>query len=680
MSKMLPLYKCVSKKSIAFPLWCKYDNQCEYDNQKTEISIAKHGRISEKISLQQLWFKSCRWAKYLEVNSSTRSKVLISLENGVSFIEVFFGCILSGRIPIPLVYHPMLPTSEFKKLIANIQDSNLKPELFISDTLSTFLPGRPSIHVDQTILPLFSKHWSFPHQSKGEDIALIQFSSGSTSAPKGIMLTHNAIIENITQILNALKVQKNDKLCTWLPFYHDMGLIGGLLAPLTGQNPIILSTPSDFIRFPHSWLEVVGRERGTILLGPDFYYRHLVKSIPKDLVPEFDLSHIRLALSGAEFVNAMNSTNFIKHFATAGLRDNVMLPVYGLAENCLAVSFPPIERPFRSLKLDSRALQNNQIIPTTTNKRFMEVVSCGRPLPNIEVFIANSTGEFLGENEIGEIVIRSPSLFKGYEGSSGSQKMLFTGDLGFLNDGELFIVGRIKDQIIINGKNIDPLGLELSVAKTKDPLIGRVAAIGLQQKDGSGEKVAMAAEVRTLNPFLKYRIKNNIRKILYSSHFITPLVFLVPPGMLPRTTSGKVKRYQIKKQAERGLLQTYDRWFIPFKLVTTIKSMVSILRFQHGHNKNKSAKRNIRVNLEHYLKKELSEILGTHPSRIHLKAPFVRYNLDSLSVLELNIRLKEHISDIPLPIFIGFQTVEELIQHLITNCMPEVRSWNAKNS
>ena len=188
----------------------------------------------------------------------SKSKILISLENSPAFIEVFFGCLLSGNIPIPLVHHSMLPFGKFKKLISNIAEKSLQPDLLISDTHFPFfnkldslsLKKESSISVYSAHLPKFSKNWSFPHQSQGDDVALIQFSSGSTAHPKGVLLTHRAIMENIKQILHKMEIKKNDKLCTWLPFYHDMGLIGGLLAPLASQHPIVLSTPQEFIQFP----------------------------------------------------------------------------------------------------------------------------------------------------------------------------------------------------------------------------------------------------------------------------------------------------------------------------------------------------------------------------------------------------------------------------------------------
>ncbi len=691
----------IPEESIAYPLW--KDRFSEEDR----FFLVAGGRRSLALSPKQIWRGACRWAQLLEAQTEMGDRVLISLENGRHFIEIFFACVLSGRIAVPLVHHLLLAKKEFYDLILGVQGV-VAGKLIVSDLSAfEFIDGTPLIHVEKQKLPSFEEPKQWRGQNSPEDLAFIQFSSGSTLQPKGVMLSHRAVTENIRQIIKGLDARPDDKLATWLPFYHDMGLIGGLLTPITYGSPVFLAAPTEFIRSPEDWMRLVSQERCTVIMGPDFYYRQLVKRVSQHCLDEIDLSCVRVAMSGAEPVSAKNCRNFLSYYSKTGLKSHVILPVYGLAENCLAVTFPKVDEELRTLRLSSESLirgrgTNHFVVLSSDMNNSIEIVSCGRPLPGVEVSIVDREGHLLVERQLGEIVLDSQSAASGYYGqsmegeSSLCDNRIVTGDLGFMDRGELFIVGRVKDQIILNGKNFAPIDFERHLVELDKSGFGRVVAVGSSLQAGEEERVVILVEMKSLNPWFRLRMKRRAKEVLRTVGNGTPCVYIVPSGVLPRTSSGKIKRYKIKESIPRGTYRFYDRFFVLTWLFTKFNHLPVYFRvwqrlssrqnrkYSMEHLKNyfkKSTRVEVTGNvnekeaLEVFFRNELASVLKVRASKIRLKRSFIDYDLDSVDVVGLNARLKETIVNIPLASFIQFQSAEELIKYLLKEYKDEVRCW-----
>ena len=657
--------KAVSPQNLAYSLWRDRHESAQ------RVFFAEKGKFYSSWSCQQIWIRACRWAQFLEEHTAPEDRIIISLPNNHFFVEVFFACIISKRIPVPLTHHLLSSKNVFNNLLSNVHKT-VNAALIISDLPKNSYQKIPLIHVRKQKLPAFiEKTWEGLSASP-EDLSLIQFSSGSTSSPKGVMLTHRAITQNIHQILNGLSAKKEDRLCSWLPFYHDMGLVGGLLAPLYGGQFMICATPEEFLRSPKDWIQLVSREQGTIIMGPDFYYRQLVKKVPKALVANLDLSSLRLALSGSEPVSVKNCRDFLRHFSPAQINKNVMFPVYGLAENSLAVTFPDTDKKFKT-----SFISNGEFKPT-------EVISCGKPLHGIELRIVDENGEPQLERQVGDIQIKSPSMTHGYYGNNKETQKLFdngwliTGDIGFMEDGELFVIGRKKDQIVLNGKNFDPSDFECHLVNLDNSHLGRIVVVSSSKETTSDKKIIVVAETKILNPIRRYQMKKRIRMTLYKEKSIIVDVCFVPPGTLPRTSSGKVKRYQVKQNVTNGLYSRLEQVFIPTYLLKFFTTIPKIWNFWISQ-KNKSYKDNfLESALTKYFRQELSEILKIPEKRININRVFVDYNLDSVDIVGLNVRLKENIIDLSLAQFIQFSSTKELIHYLLEEHTDAVRTWYEK--
>ncbi|HEY3044967.1 MAG TPA: fatty acyl-AMP ligase [Vicinamibacterales bacterium] len=369
-----------------------------------------------------------------------------------------------------------------------------------------------------------------------DDLAFVQFTSGSTSAPKGVALSHHNLAANIDAINGpaGLATTSEDSAVSWLPLYHDMGLVGMALGPLYAARPAVLLTPQAFIKRPADWLRAISRYRATVSFAPTFAYDLAVRRIRDGDLEELDLSCWRVAGCGAEPVHAPTLAAFADRFAGAGFRATSFLPCYGLAEHVLAATLPPRNRALR--------------VETS-------IVSCGGALPGHQVRVINEDGLEASEGEIGEITLAGPSVMLGYYRDEASTAetirngWLHTGDLGFLSGGELFVCGRAKEIIIANGRKYHPQDLEWAVDDLDGVRRGRVVAFGVPQP-GAGDRVVLVVETsgtataRTLADPIRRRISDAFG--LYVDEIVS-----VPSGSIGHTTSGKVQRAATKALYER---------------------------------------------------------------------------------------------------------------------------------
>lgn len=393
-----------------------------------------------------------------------------------------------------------------------------------------------------------------------DDLALIQYTSGSTTAPKGVALTHRNVMAGIRAIHYGVEPREGDVLCHWLPLSHDMGLFSTLAAVGVGMD-IRVSPPQDFVKHPDDWLRRAGTFGATILAGPNFFYRYLVDAIPGDQVAGYDLSTVRMMLNGAEPIDAELVHDFNRHFAPSGLRRQAMKPCYGLAEATLAVTFTPLERAARVDWVDRDALNREQrartVGPEAPNAR--GIVDCGLPVPGLEIRITEG-GRMLPERVVGDIEIRGEPVMRGYyrerSATVSPDGWCPTGDLGYLAEGCLHVTGRRKEMMILGGQNYYPQDVEDAVRQVPGVYKGNAVAVVLPADGEVGllERIGVLAEVRDASSSLEATL-SALRRVAAEQlgGAAVDVVLLRRNGLL-RTTSGKFQRLLMRDQLVAGTL------------------------------------------------------------------------------------------------------------------------------
>jgi len=397
-----------------------------------------------------------------------------------------------------------------------------------------------------------------PESPRPEDTAFLQFTSGSSAMPKGVRVTHRNLVANLWMIRTASHMDDNSVVCTWLPVYHDMGLIGTVLNAITNFNELVVLAPRTFLRRPGLWLQTIAEHKGTHTAAPNFAYGLCTRRV-KDPA-EYDLSSMRVFICGAEPIMPDTLDNFATHFAPAGLEPSAMVPAYGLAEATLAVTFTPYGVGMLCDEVDSVALGEDRFArPLVDDPGALRVPSCGVAMPTLQLRIANRDGVALADRQVGEVQVSGPSITPGYINDPEADKdartadgWLRTGDLGYMAGGHLYACGRTKDVIILRGRNIYPHDVEATASRIPEVRTGNVVAFGSAGKRGE-ERLVVIAESRKLDS--ADIIERKIRGGIHDSLGVTPgEVVIVPPGTLPKTSSGKLKRVETKRSFEGGTL------------------------------------------------------------------------------------------------------------------------------
>ncbi|MDH3440873.1 MAG: AMP-binding protein, partial [Gammaproteobacteria bacterium] len=398
-----------------------------------------------------------------------------------------------------------------------------------------------------------------PQRCSG-DIALLQYTSGSTGAPKGVALSHSNVLANVRAIGQAVDFSARDVGVSWLPLYHDMGLIGMLTTRYWGSSMVVMS-PLDFARDPSSWLRAISDHKGTLSPAPNFAYLRSTRLSDEEL-SNIDLSSWRLALCGAEHVDPGTVRDFTRRFAPYGFRSNAFYPVYGLAEHTLAVSFPPLgaEPVVEHIDRDCLATSGMATAIDEEHDSALSLVSVGIPLEGVTVEIRDKAGQPLPEGQVGELVVKSDCVMTGYFQDAAATAdvltdgWLRTGDLGYFRDGMLYITGRIKDMIIRNGRKYFPHDIELAATEVRGVRPGRVTAFSLLAKAGKEHLVVLAetnGSSGNTDAGLARRIGTAVAKRI---GFRPDEVALCARDALPITSSGKVRRRLAKDRFCSGEL------------------------------------------------------------------------------------------------------------------------------
>jgi fatty-acyl-CoA synthase len=503
-------------------------------------------------------------------------RVALVYPTGIEFFEAFFGAILAGAVPVPL-YPPVRlgRMSEYLRRTARMMElagarivlADRRIRRILGEAVAEARPALGCRGLDE--LPTQDSGLSsglVPVVVQPSDLALVQFSSGTTVDPKPVALSHRAIVAQ-SEALNGFwpdTPERKHSCVSWLPLYHDMGLIGCVLPALSRDATLTLLGPELFVTRPALWLRALSRYRGTISPAPNFAYALCVQKIADAEMEGVDLSAWETALNGAEAVAPEVLRSFVDRFARWGFRKEALTPVYGLSEAALAVTFSALDRPFQSRRFSRDDLSRGGVAREEPGGR--EIVSVGRPLPGFSLSLRDDAGREVPEGRIGRVWIQGPSLMDGYLGDPEATARAFrdgwldTGDLGFLHGGELYLTGRAKDLIILRGRNHSPEEIERAIEGVPGVRAGCAVAVSWLPEGAAGETLALfVEEARGATGEQRAALPDACRAaVLGATGLALDRVEVLTPGTLPRTSSGKLRRSETLRLHLAGSLQPPD--------------------------------------------------------------------------------------------------------------------------
>ena len=510
--------------------------------------------------------------RFMALGLAKGDRLALVAETGPEFATCFFGAIYAGLWPVPLP----LPTS-FGGREAYVEQ--LKVMLTSSDPKLFLFPPELTDYATEAAqaLGVAARDWSeidsiapsdapLPAQDPDE-IGYLQYSSGSTRFPHGVAVTHRALLANLRAHGLGLKMQDDDRVISWLPWYHDMGLVGCMLSPVANQLSVDYLKTEDFARRPLAWLDLISRNPGSsISYSPTFGYDICARRLSTVTRAEdrFDLSRWRIAGNGADMIRPDVMQAFVDGFAPAGFRAGAFCPSYGLAEATLAVSLMPPGEGIRLELVEESELSGVGTPAQERPRRYRAIVNCGRPVDGMAVEIRDASGAILPDRGIGKLFCRGTSVMTGYFRDAESTDAcltadgwLDTGDMGYLSGGYVFIVGRAKDMIIINGRNHWPQDIEWAVEQLPGFKSGDSAAFAITGPSGE-ETPAVLVHCRTSDEGERSRLRDDIRERVRAITGISAVIELIPPRTLPRTSSGKLSRTKARNLYLSGEIQPYD--------------------------------------------------------------------------------------------------------------------------
>ncbi len=493
-----------------------------------------------------------------------QDRVALIAETGPDFAALFCACVYTGAWPVPLP----LPTtfggkgSYIDQLAVQLQSSDpvllLYPEEIAEMAQSAAEIQGCEAHSWQDFALRDAPECDLP-QTEPQDICYLQYSSGSTRFPTGVAVTHKALLHNLYGHSTSMQLRSNERCVSWLPWYHDMGLVGCFLSLIANQVSGDYLKPDAFARRPLAWLDMISANKGTtISYSPTFGYDICARRISSqsNVAERFDLSRWRLAGNGADMIRPDVMQQFVNAFAPAGFKASAFTPSYGLAEAVLGVTVMPPGEGIRVELVEEERLSGT---PRDIRRpaRYRAIVNCGKPMPDMVVEIRGEDGHSRGDHQIGKVWCNGPSVMHSYFRNEEATAeaivdgWLDTGDMGYMADGYLFIVGRAKDMIIINGKNHWPQDIEWAVEQLPGFNHGDIAAFAVET-EGGGEAPAVLVHCRVADPIERMKLREQIADKVRSVTGMSCVVELVPPRTLPRTSSGKLSRAKARKMYLAG--------------------------------------------------------------------------------------------------------------------------------
>ena len=534
--------------------------------------LAESAEHSVVLSYRDLDQRARTIAAALQANAGLGERAVLLFPSGPDYVAAFFGCLYAGVIAVPAYPPESTRRHHQERLLSIIIDA--EPRLLL--TIASLSEGLAQIENAPTVLSVDTleaqqaDQWVEP-DLKADDIAFLQYTSGSTALPKGVQVSHGNLVANELLIRRGFGIDLNpdDVIVSWLPLYHDMGLIGGLLQPIFSGVPCVLMSPAYFLGRPLRWLEAISEYGGTISGGPDFAYRLCSERVSESALERLDLSRWRVAYSGSEPIRLDTLERFAEKFAACGFTPNNFFASYGLAEATLFVAGGSRGRGIPALRVDEQALAANRAEPG----QGPAIMSCGTSQPDHAVLIADPhTLTELPDQCVGELWATGPSIAHGYwrnpEASAktfvqhAGRTWLRTGDLGFIRDGEVYITGRLKDLLIVRGHNLYPQDIEQTIEREVEVVRkGRVAAFAVN--DQGLEGIGIAAEIsRSVQKILppEALIKAIRQAVAEACQQAPSVVVLLNPGALPKTSSGKVQRAACALRHADGSLDSYAQF------------------------------------------------------------------------------------------------------------------------
>ncbi len=494
--------------------------------------------------------------------------VTLMLPTGKSYFFSFFGILIAGGIPVPIYPPARINQIEdhllrHKRILANCGAVILITVPDAKQVARLLQPHLPEMHTITTP-EVVSTIGSSPLRPKinADQIAFLQYTSGSTGTPKGVALSHANLLANIRAMGAQLDVDSNDVFISWLPLYHDMGLIGAWLGSLYFSATVVIMSPLEFLSKPERWLWAIHRYKGTLTAAPNFAYELCMKRVDAETVNRIDLSSLRSMFNGAEPVNPETIEKFMDHFQVSGLKPTAIKPVYGLAECSVGLTFPGINRTPLFDNIDRQTFMDKGIaVASNEVEKIIRFVACGVPLVDHEIRVVDDTDRELPDRYQGRLQFRGPSATAGYYQNPEQTAQLYsgswlnTGDLAYIADGELYLTGRIKDLIIHAGRNIYPQELESAVSDISGIRKGCVAVFGSTDNEKGTERLVVLAETRETQPVEQDRLRGEINSASIALIGTPPdEIVLAPPRSVLKTSSGKIRRSACREIYQNNLI------------------------------------------------------------------------------------------------------------------------------
>jgi len=555
------------------------------------------------LSLAALEWQARAIGALLQGFVASGERALLLYPAGLEFIRAFFGCLYAGVIAVPLpppnMAQPLRTLPRLHTIVNDAQPMLVLTTSGILAKLDGLFAQAPELEkmrwvATDKVVRSGAQDWRNPEVT-GNTLALLQYTSGSTAVPRGVMVSHANLLENCAHISQAFEIADDSVSVTWLPVFHDMGLNNGIIQPLYGGRRCVLMSPQAFLQRPVRWLQAVSHYQATISGGPNFAYEMCARKVTPDERGALDLSHWKVAYNGAEPVRAESLKRFVETFASCGFRPRFFYPCYGLAEATLIVSGGLVKDEPLLCTTQVAALERDRIVETADHElNVRTLVGCGRALLNAEIVIAHpETLSACAPDEVGEIWVSSLSVAQGYWNrpqeteltfhahlaDTGEGPFLRTGDLGFLRDGELFVTGRLKDLIIIGGRNLYPHDIESTVEQS-DAAVRPAGCVAFSVDIADEERLIVATEIdRRYQPDRHHRngesrecengshpngrtpadldaVVRNIRRAVAQEHDVrVHAVVLLRAGGIPKTPSGKIQRRVCAARYRDGTLE-----------------------------------------------------------------------------------------------------------------------------
>jgi acyl-CoA synthetase (AMP-forming)/AMP-acid ligase II/acyl carrier protein len=613
--------------------------------------ISGDGSPEVAITYRQLDERARAIAGQLQALAPRGARAILLYPPGLDFVGAFFGCLYAGIMAVPIASPGR---GRFAWSAESIVEAS-KPSLVLSTAR----------HYEEAIAPrapraLLERRWVATEQIgadagnswqdpriDGRDMAFLQYTSGSTSAPKGVMLSHGNLLHNAAIIRRAFGNRHESSAVFWLPLYHDMGLIGGVIQPIHCAGSCTLISPVAFLQRPALWLETISRTGATVAGGPDFAFDLCARKGRAEDRSGLDLSQWEVAFVGAERIRAQTLQRFAEAFAPCGFRPEAFFPCYGLAEATLMVSGGPRRTVPSVIFLDAVGLAHRRLWDAPRNDPSSRgLVACGEILPGQRIVIADpETCLRCGDDEIGEIWVQGPSVARGYYGQPEATAAAFdgyladsregpflrTGDLGFLRDGQLYVTGRLKDLIIIRGRNLYPEDIELSAERACEGLRpGCCAAFSVDADDREMLAVVQEVEPRSRDLDTQQAL-HAIRHAIAARHEVeVHAVALVRAGSIPKTSSGKTRRSTCREHYLSGEMEILAEWR------ATPEGSEEEPTEGHFvlHPRTVTAKE-----VEAWLTRRLATRLRLKPSQVQAATPFIEFGMSSLDAVEIAAEL-----------------------------------------